>query len=41
MCLLVCEVYWIAMAGAHSVLRFQLYDNLLTDALERKSRTDA
>lgn len=34
-------VYWIAMAGAHSVLRFQLYDNLLTDALERKSRTDA
>jgi hypothetical protein len=32
--------YWIALSGAQSVIRFQLYDSLLTDALDRKSRVD-
>lgn len=34
-------VYWVALAGARSAIRFQLYDGLLTDALDRKSRADA
>lgn len=33
-------VYWIAVAGAKSVIRFQLYDSLLTDAVDAKSRSE-